>query len=102
MTLKPYSEGLFNTLESLDCQPQNSGEGIVLDNAKAGIESYYIDQAKEEGYIIEVPRGSAKYKPTVQGIVLLNQIKLRKSIEKADVSAKRTAWINGILAVVIA
>ena|SRR3989344_7813332 len=102
MTLKPYSEGLFNTLEHLDNNPSHLGEGVSLDNAKAGIDSYFIHQAYEEGYIDHIPSGSAKYRITVAGLELLNQIRLTRAIEKANISAKRTAWTNAILAIVIA
>lgn len=101
MTLKPYSEALFNTLEHLDSKPVASKEGVPLDNLKAGAESYLIEQAINDGYIVEVPGGSAKYKPTIEGIVLLNQMRLKKAIERANYSAKISAWVNGILAFVI-
>lgn len=100
MTLN--SNGLFNTLEYLDSHLSPIGEGTILDNSKAGTNSYVIDQAEKEGYIEMVVRGSAKYKITVKGIVLLNQMRLNKAIEKSNVSATRTAWINAILAIVIA
>ena len=100
--LLSYSEALFNTLEYLDKNPSTTGEGVTLDNAKAGISSYYIDQAYEEGYIEHRPSGSAKYFVTVEGLVLLNQLRLKKVIEKANKSATIAYWINGTLAVVIA
>ncbi len=101
MTLKPYSEALFNTLEHLDSKPVSSKEGISLDNLRAGIESYFIDQAINDGYIIEVPSGSAKYKPTIEGIVLLNQMRLKNAIERAEKSSNRNFWIELILTIVI-
>ena len=101
MTLKPYSEALFNTLEHLDNKPVSSREGVPLDNLRAGIESYFIDQTINDGYIIEVPSGSARYKPTIEGIVLLNQMRLKNAIERANFSANVNAWINGALALLI-
>lgn len=100
MTLN--SNGLFNTLEYLDSNMSPIGEGIELDNSKAGTNSYVIDQAETEKYIEMVGRGSARYKITVKGLVLLNQMRLTKLIDRANSSATKTAWINGMLAVVIA
>jgi hypothetical protein len=101
MALKPYSEAFYNTLEHLDRNP-TTGEGVTLDNARAGIDSSFIHQAYEEGYIEHYPAGSAKYKITVAGIDLLNQMRLKNAIEKANAAANRSAWINAILTLVIA
>ena len=101
MTLKPYSEAFYNTLEYLDNLPSNSKEGATLNNLRAGIESYFIDQAVNDGYIIEIPSGSAKYKLTIEGVVLLNQMRLKKAIERAEKSSNRNFWIEVILTIVI-
>lgn len=93
MSLKPYSEALFNTLEYLDNRPVNTKEGVTLDNIRAGIESYFIDQAVNDGCIIEIPLGSAKYKLTIDGVVLLNQIRLKRAVERFDKASKISSWV---------
>ena len=98
--LKPYSEALFNALEQLDSQPSYSKEGVTLDNLKAGIESYFVSQVINDGYIIEIPSGSARHKLTVDGVALLNQMRLNKSLERAEKSSNRNFWIQLVLSAV--
>lgn len=96
----PNSIGLFNTLEHLDKHFSSLGEGIQLNNKEAGTNSFFIDQAKEEGYITQDPRGSDKYKITVKGLVLLNQMRLTKAIEKAEHSAKQISIIGIAISII--
>ena len=95
------SEGLYNTLEFLDKHMSSIGEGAILDNSKTCTNSYVIDQAENEGYIEMVGRGSAKFKITVKGIVLLNQIRLTKATDRASKSNNRNFWIQLILSIMI-
>jgi len=99
--LKPYSEAFFNVLELLDKTPIRTEEGVSLDNLRLEIESYFIDYAIGDGYIIEKPRGSVKYKITTYGVALLTQMRLVKAMERTEKSNNRNFLIELVLSIVI-
>ena len=98
MTLNQQSEGLYNVLEQIDNNPRALFTGNDL--AGTGVDSYTIDKAVREGYLIEDRTGHYQY--TAKGIELLNQMRLKIAIERFDKASRFSSWVVILLTILIA
>ena len=86
------SEAFENVLEYLDNNPhRNAVSGSDLSEIGTGIDSYFLEKAVSEGYLIEKPKSC--YNITTMGLDLLNQMRLRGAIESFDKFSKTSSYI---------
>ena len=84
----------------IDKSPNKVFTGEYFSKFDTGVNSYTLDKAVNEGYLLHDTQRNF-YRLTTKGIELLNQIRLRKAIERFDKASKISSWIMIILTISI-
>lgn len=100
MALKPITDSLFNVMTLIDESPSKVFSGEDFSKSDTGVDSYTLDKAVNEGYLLHDSQKNF-YRLTTKGVELLNQIRLRKAIERFDRASKISSWVMIILTIAI-
>ena len=100
MTLKPITDSLYNVMSLIDQSPNKVFSGEDFSKFDTGVDSYTLDKAVNENYLLHDSQRNF-YRLTTKGVELLNQIRLRKAVERFDKASKISSAVMIILTIAI-